>query len=184
MNSVSRKRMLRMLDFIKNSIEKFELNIKDKIVLTEAATGNFVVTPIIAALAGANVYAITKGKGLAGPMKRFGISRTSHKSEKGVRTPGNLGAWTGSRQWRVAKAGQLGYQQRNELNKWLIRIGDKPEEINNKSGFRRYGIVKNQFVLVKGSVPGAKKRLVTITNQKRPNKKIPTEAPAIQHISK
>ncbi len=42
------------------SLEKFNLNLKGKIVLTEAATGNYVVTAIIAALAGACVYAFTK----------------------------------------------------------------------------------------------------------------------------
>lgn len=45
---------------IHNAINKFNLELKGKNVLTEAATGNFVVTPIIAALAGANVYAYTK----------------------------------------------------------------------------------------------------------------------------
>ena len=45
---------------IKESIKKFNLNLEDKIVCTEAATGNYVVTPIIAALAGAKVWAITK----------------------------------------------------------------------------------------------------------------------------
>lgn len=49
-----------MIRKIKKSINKFNLNLKDKIVLTEAATGNFVITPIIAALAGANVYAYTR----------------------------------------------------------------------------------------------------------------------------
>lgn len=46
---------------IKHAIDKFELNLNDKIVLTEAATGNYAVTPIIAALAGAKkVFALTK----------------------------------------------------------------------------------------------------------------------------
>jgi len=43
------------------SIEKFNLNLSERVVLTEAATGNYVVTPIIAAVAGAKkVYAFTK----------------------------------------------------------------------------------------------------------------------------
>lgn len=45
---------------IKKSVKKFELCLENKNVLTEAATGNYVVTPIIAALSGANVYAFTK----------------------------------------------------------------------------------------------------------------------------
>jgi large subunit ribosomal protein L3 len=131
-----------------------------------------------------DIHAITKGKGLQGPMKRFGIHRTSHKSEKGVRTPGNVGPWHGAKQWRVAKSGQTGYHQRFEHNKWLIKIGTKPEEINNKGGFKRYGIVKNPFILVKGSVAGPEKRLIMITRPVRPNKKIPKEAPSITYISR
>ena len=131
-----------------------------------------------------DIRAITKGKGLSGPMKRFGISRTSHKSEKGVRTPANLGAWTGSRQWRVAKAGQLGYQMRTELNKWLLKMGTDAKEVNNKAGFKRYGLVKNPFILVKGSIAGAAKRLVTLVIPMRPDRRHPSEAPSIQYISK
>ena len=46
--------------FIIKAVEKFNLNIKDKLVLTEAATGNYVCTPVIAAVAGAEVIAFTK----------------------------------------------------------------------------------------------------------------------------
>ena len=49
-----------MIKKIFDAINKFNLNLKNKTVLTEAATGNFVVTPIIAALAGAKVFALTK----------------------------------------------------------------------------------------------------------------------------
>lgn len=45
---------------ILNIIKELDLNLKGKIILTEAATGAYVVTPIIAALAGAKVIALTK----------------------------------------------------------------------------------------------------------------------------
>jgi len=45
---------------IQKSLEKFDLSLSGKIVLTEAATGNYVVTPVIAAMAGAEVFALTK----------------------------------------------------------------------------------------------------------------------------
>lgn len=54
-----------MLNKIKNSLKKFDLNLQDLNVLTEAASGNYVITPIIAALAGANVTAITKDSAYA-----------------------------------------------------------------------------------------------------------------------
>lgn len=49
-----------MKNKIIKSLEKFNLNLNGKTVLTESATGNYVVTPIIAALAGAKVLAFTK----------------------------------------------------------------------------------------------------------------------------
>jgi len=42
------------------SLNKFDLCLNDIIVLTEAASGNYVVTPIIAAMSGAKVFAFTK----------------------------------------------------------------------------------------------------------------------------
>jgi len=45
---------------IRQAVENFNLNLDTKVVLTEAATGNYVVTPIIAALAGAKVFAYMK----------------------------------------------------------------------------------------------------------------------------
>lgn len=49
-----------MIEKIKRSIKKFNLDLTNKNVLTEAASGNYVVTPIIAALAGAKVIAVTE----------------------------------------------------------------------------------------------------------------------------
>lgn len=45
---------------ILNSIQKFDLNLHGRMVLTEAASGNYVVTPVIAAAAGAQVTALTR----------------------------------------------------------------------------------------------------------------------------
>ena len=71
-----------------------------------------------------------------------------------------------------------------EHNKWIIKIGDKPEEVNKKAGFKRYGLVKNTYILVKGSIPGPSKRLIRFTNPLRPLKNLPKEAPTIQFIRK
>ncbi len=49
-----------MIKKILNAIDKFSLDLTNKTVLTEAATGNYVVTPVIAAKAGAIVYAYLK----------------------------------------------------------------------------------------------------------------------------
>ena len=78
----------------------------------------------------------------------------------------------------------MGHFQRTELNKWLLKIGDKMEEINPKGGFTRYGVVKNPYVIFKGSIAGPKKRLIRFNHAIRPNKKIIKEAPAIKQIIK
>jgi hypothetical protein len=52
-NKIFKKRII-------SSINKINLNLEGKNVLTEAATGNYVVTSIISALAGANTIAFTK----------------------------------------------------------------------------------------------------------------------------
>lgn len=132
-----------------------------------------------------DIHAITKGKGFQGPMKRFGIGRRSHKSEKSIRNPGSLGAWKaqGHMMYRVAHAGQMGFHQRVDYNKQILRISDKPEEINVKGGFLKYGNVKNTYVIMRGSVPGARKRLIRFNAAIRPNHMITKEAPSITYVS-
>ncbi len=135
-----------------------------------------------------DAHAITKGKGTQGPVKRFGIKLKPHKSEKGRRRPGSLGPWTqqGHIMYRSAFAGQTGYHQRIDYNKQIIKIDNAPEEINPKSGFRSYGIVNGEYILIKGSIPGPKKRGVILTKPIRESKeeKESEEAPDIHYISK
>lgn len=132
-----------------------------------------------------DIHAITKGKGYQGPVKRFGIAIRNHKSEKTKRGPGSLGGWKGQGHimYRVAHAGQMGYHQRVDYNKHIIKISEKPEEINPKDGFVRYGPVKSTYILLRGSVIGPKKRLIIFIKATRPNKKITKEAPSISYIS-
>jgi large subunit ribosomal protein L3 len=125
---------------------------------------------------------ITRGRGTQGPVKRFGVAIRSHKSEKTKRGPGSLGGWGNNRSWTVAHQGQTGYHQRTEYNKWLLQIGDDPAKINKKAGFRKYGNVKNPYIIMKGSVLGPSKRLIVFTKAVRPNHKIPKEVPAITKI--
>lgn len=133
----------------------------------------------------ADVRAVTKGKGYQGPVKRFGVSIRSHKSEKTIRGPGSLGSWKGQghMMYRVAFAGQMGYHQRTQYNNYILDISDNLEKVNPKGGFVNYGEVKSTYVLVKGSVPGPKKRLLHLTAPLRitPNVSLPTiEAVSIE----
>jgi hypothetical protein len=45
---------------IEEAVSRLNLDLSGKVVLTEAATGAYIVTPVIAALAGAEVYAFTR----------------------------------------------------------------------------------------------------------------------------
>ena len=49
-----------LINKLRKRVQALNLDLKGKVVLTEAATGAYVVTPILAALAGAKVYAYSK----------------------------------------------------------------------------------------------------------------------------
>jgi len=174
----------------KKKPELFEMalggNINDKFEYAKNNLGKEInLTDIFQGGDQVDVHAITKGKGYQGPVKRFGISIRARKSEKTIRGPGSLGPWKGQTNlmWKVAFAGQTGYHQRTEFNKWLVKIGDNPEEINQKGGFIRYGVVKNNYILLKGSIAGPSKRLIRFNTATRPSRKIPKQAPLIEFIS-
>lgn len=118
-----------------------------------------------------DIHAVSKAHGFQGPMRRFGIGLRQKKSEKATRNPGSLGPWKQQQHvmYRVAHAGQTGYHTRTEYNKLILKIGNNPKEINPKGGFPHYGLVKNDYILVKGSIPGSKKRLIRFIPSIRPN---------------
>ncbi len=131
--------------------------------------------------------AVTTGKGLQGSVKRFGIHVRAKKSEKTKRAPGSIsGGWTsqGHMMYRVPQAGQMGYHTRTEHNKVVMGIIDNPDDVNPSSGFVGYGFVKNPCMLIKGSLPGPKKRLIRLNKAIRPNSLYNGFTPAIDLISK
>tara|TARA_Y100000310_G_scaffold340387_1_gene435948 strand:+ start:3371 stop:4342 length:972 start_codon:yes stop_codon:yes gene_type:complete len=130
-----------------------------------------------------DIHAISKGYGFEGPIKRFGISLKSHKSEKKRRSAGNLGAWTPSKtSHTVPQHGQRGFHQRTEYNKQIFKIGNDKEEVTPKGDFLHYGKLKNEYLLVKGSIPGSKKRLIQFGVSMRGKRK--QDKPEISYISK
>lgn len=128
---------------------------------------------------------ITKGKGYQGPVKIYGVKIRQHKSEKTKRGPGSLGPWKGQGKvlYRVAHARKHGFHQRTEHNKLVMKIGSKPEEVNAKGGFSRFGFVKNEYLLLKGSVAGPAKRPIILTEAIRPNHRFKPKEPKITWIS-
>ena len=115
--------------------------------------------------------AITKGKGWEGPITRWGVKKKQHKSRKSVREVGSLGPISPQYvMYTVPRAGQRGLHQRIEYNK-KIMVMDNTEnikyEINPKGGFKHFGNVNGDFVIVRGSVPGTYNRLIKLRSQIR-----------------
>ena len=112
---------------------------------------------------------LTKGKGLSGPVKRFGITLKAKKSEKGQRRPGSLGPWHPARvTFRVPQAGQLGMFTRIIYNNKIVDLGKAEDKFNN---LKNYGNVNNDYLIVAGSVQGSAKRQLLITAPLRETKK-------------
>ncbi|RMF90574.1 MAG: 50S ribosomal protein L3 [Methanobacteriota archaeon] len=119
---------------------------------------------------------ITKGKGFQGPLKKWGVKHLPPKTRKGHRTAGTLGPWHPSAMmWTVPQSGQMGYHQRTEYNKRVLKIGSDGGEVTPKGGFLHYGVIKNDYIIIKGSTPGPQKRFVML----RPAIRLPKDA----HVS-
>merc|ERR1712168_1733383 len=130
-----------------------------------------------------DVIGVTKGKGMKGVTSRWGTKKLPRKTHKGLRKVACIGAWHPSRvQFTVARAGQKGYHHRTEKNKKIYRIGKAIRSKNGKislnnastdydltqktitpmGGFHHYGIVKQDFVMIKGCCAGPRKRILVL----------------------
>ncbi|MGN6346272.1 MAG: 50S ribosomal protein L3 [Candidatus Nitrosocosmicus sp.] len=114
-----------------------------------------------------DVHGITRGKGVEGPITRFGVKRKQHKSRKSVRAVGTLGPISPAVvMYTVARQGQRGFHQRTEYNKRILMISnsDKTDttNINPKGGFKHFGLVSGDYMIVRGTIPGVPKRLVKL----------------------
>jgi large subunit ribosomal protein L3 len=86
-----------------------------------------------------DTIAVTKGHGFQGPVRRWGIRILQHKSRKTKRGVGCIGPF-----------------------------GERGEEITPSGGFVNYGIVRGDYVILWGSVPGTVKRPVRLRFAIRP----------------
>ena len=115
--------------------------------------------------------AITKGKGWQGVIYRFGAKRKQHKSRKTVRELGSLGPISPQNvMYTVPRAGQTGFHQRIEYNKRIMVMSNTTKEefvINPDGGFKHFGNVNGDFIILKGSVPGTYRRLIKLRKQIR-----------------
>jgi large subunit ribosomal protein L3 len=132
-----------------------------------------------------DVAAVTKGKGVQGPVKRWGVTIQDRKAFRGGkgRHIGNLGPWNPARvRWTVPQLGQMGYQQRTEYNKRILKMGSDGTTVTPAGGFIGYGVVKGAYVLLHGSIPGPSKRLIRMRHASRP-KKTTRAIPELSYIS-
>jgi len=130
-----------------------------------------------------DLVGVTKGKGFKGVTSRWHTKKLPRKTHKGLRKVACIGAWHPSRiQYTVARAGQKGYHHRTEINKKIyeIKLGyhkkdgvlvknnasteydTTDKDINPMGGFPHYGMVKQDFVMIKGCCIGPKKRVLTL----------------------
>ncbi len=131
-----------------------------------------------------DTIAVTKGKGFQGHVKRWGVKLLTHKNSKHRRMIGTQGSWHPNWvQATVPNAGQMGYHQRTEYNKRVLKIGEKGEEITPAGGFPHYGVVKNSYILLHGSIPGPAKRLISMRDAIRYQRGVTVEKAEISYIS-
>jgi len=123
-----------------------------------------------------DVIGVTRGHGFEGVIKRWGVTRLPRKTHKGLRKVACIGAWHPSRvSYAVPRAGQRGYFHRTEINKKIYRIGKGSDNksgsttvditektINPLGGFHHYGLVREDFLMIKGTTAGPRKRILTL----------------------
>jgi large subunit ribosomal protein L3e len=131
-----------------------------------------------------DTIAVTRGHGWKGVVNRWGVTRLQRKTHRGNRKVACIGSWHPSRvDIHIARAGQKGYHHRTELHKKIYRVGDAieygedgkakafnaqtPNDLSEKNitplgGFPNYGVVKQDFLMIKGSCPGPRKRPITM----------------------
>lgn len=132
-----------------------------------------------------DIIAVTKGKGFQGPVKRFGIKILTRKNNKIKRAVACIGPWHPARVlYTVPRPGQMGFHQRTEYHKRIMQIGENEEEINPKGGIIKYGKISGDYLLILGSIPGTKKRLIRMRKTIRPQKSFEIKSPEITYISR
>ncbi|GKV24445.1 hypothetical protein SLEP1_g34056 [Rubroshorea leprosula] len=124
-----------------------------------------------------DIIGVTKGKGYEGVVTRWGVTRLPRKTHRGLHKVACIGAWHPARvSFTVARAGQNGYHHRTEMNKKIYKLEKAGNEshsamidynrtekdITPMGGFPHYGVVKQDYVLIKGCCVGPKKRVVTL----------------------
>jgi len=127
---------------------------------------------------------VTKGGGFEGVVTRWGVATLPRKTHRGLRKVACIGSWHPARvPYTVARAGQKGCHHRTEMNKKVYKIGQSciseakdqpfksnahtPHDLTYKTitpmgGFPHFGVVNEDFMMIKGGIAGPKKRVITL----------------------
>ncbi|OGD59957.1 50S ribosomal protein L3 [Candidatus Bathyarchaeota archaeon RBG_13_52_12] len=126
---------------------------------------------------------VTKGKGFQGPVKRFGIRIQQNKSRKTIRGVASIAPVSPRTiHPHVARAGQMGSHHRVDFNKRILLLGSDGARVSPTGGFNRYGLVKSDYIVIKGSVQGTPKRLIRMRKAIR-GTIYPKVAPQVTYIN-
>jgi len=124
-----------------------------------------------------DTISVNKGHGFEGVTHRWGTTRLPRKTHKGLRKVACIGAWHPARvSYTVPRAGQHGCHHRTEVNKKIYQIGSGEQKfdmtqpwadytqkpITPMGGFVWYGPVNNDYIMIKGSVGGPRKRVISM----------------------
>ncbi len=132
-----------------------------------------------------DTVSVSKGKRTQSPVKRFHVRILGRKDSKMHRAVACIGTVHPARTpYTTPRPGQLGYNNRIEYHKRIMVIGENEEEINPKGGIIRFGMIKGDYLLILGSIPGSKKRLIRMRKTMRPVKNFTVKAPEITYISR
>ena len=130
-----------------------------------------------------DVLGVTKGKGFQGPVKRWGVRILQRKSRKTKRGVASIGPWKPRRVMPgVPRAGQMGTHNRMERNKRILLMGSDFERVTPAGGFKKYGKLQGDYVLLKGSVMGPAKRLITLRKAAR-RSRYPSEPIQVTYLN-
>merc|ERR1712151_300524 len=125
-----------------------------------------------------DIIGATKGKGIDGVVTRWGVTRLPRKTHRGLRKVACIGSWHPARvQFQVPRSGQNGYGHRTEINKKIYRIGKSIKDDPNNAvtendltekaitplgGFSHYGEVNEDWLMLRGTIMGPRKRVITV----------------------
>lgn len=134
-----------------------------------------------------DTVSITRGRGFEGTVTRWGVTRLPRKTRRGNRKVACIGSWHPANvQYACPRAGQDGYFHRTETNKQIFLIDSAANEsacktefdrtnksINPVGGWVNYGTIKGDFLMIRGSCPGTKKRVVVMRKALLPHRNYP-----------